>query len=148
MLSEDVMLGSTMISLDPRDWWVDDTCGCLIGMGMAARGLNDQSAASKEARYLAVVRAYPWLAESLSVPKLLSEAKGRTAEEYLAMWAWHGTAKVAAIISCMAYMVKEGSLTLEQAVDWIRANEPKEPEVQTETQEVRDDACVGSFDGR
>jgi hypothetical protein len=75
---------------------------------------------------------WPWLENYVTAPEFLSRGHIDTwdikpGNSYYAEW----------IISAIAWQVKNGVTTLEEAVDWIRSVEPQEPtETTTETTDV------------
>jgi hypothetical protein len=146
-LSESVMLGSTQIKLS-GDVYMGRNCGCLLGMGMKAQGVDLLAAgfvtASDQENEIA--QRYPWIMKLFTVPKtqrivsLPSEATG-VIKRY--SFVRNNTeAKAKDIISLWAIMVAEGVATIEQAVDWIRENEPQETEKEAPQTNMEEPVCV------
>ena len=130
-LSEAILLGSTQLSLDPRFWLCNDG-GCLIGMGGYAAGvryIEDWEERQSSADEIEQIKAiWPWISEDRDVPQFLQELPRYSMVYPYFFVDQRGRDKVKAIISSMACHIKVGHMTLEQAVDWIRENEPQEPE--------------------
>jgi hypothetical protein len=118
-----------MIQLDPSNWYVArQHCGCLIGMGIAASGVqfevredaDPQDGLSTEE----ILSVFPWLRTEAPVEKIPKKIFGPLA-------GWAGGSGLypncfASIISVMAHMVYRRQMTLEEAVDWIRSVEPQD----------------------
>lgn len=102
-LSEAVLLGSTLIKLDPHYWLDQCFGGCLIGMAMAAEGYQHSDASP-------AIKKWPWLEQ-------LEPAKGD--------WEWEWSLSVLSKISRLAYRVWNRDLTLEAAIMEIRALEDR-----------------------
>jgi hypothetical protein len=102
-LSEAMMLGYTMVKFDPRVYLIEG-CGCLSGAALAATGkefgMPDH-----------ILAEWPWLDVEFDHPL----AAGMRS-------------KALHIIDALAFAVERGEWTIEQAADWIRQNEPAEPE--------------------
>ncbi len=137
-LSEAVLLGSTNLRLEPKVWQ-SPVCACLIGMGLSAMGREpreDQAGTRNDA-----IAMLPWLADGFAIPSILA---GNHLVGYftrISVWGVNKPGQLSAwqIISALAYEVKDGIITLEQAIDWIRENEPQEPEVvQPEAKEAEE----------
>lgn len=105
-LSEAIMLGSTVIKLDPGCWLIDGKRGCLCGMAyFAATGKRDAS-------YEQVVKFWPWLQKTeLIPPRWATRNRGEQRS-------------AAAVISDIALDVCDGHVPLEKAVAWIETQEP------------------------
>jgi|SRR5579871_1405445 len=112
-LSEAIMLGRVLVNFTHHKWYSRDTnCGCLIGMGMAAVGVPEGVGLVTDEEVAAM---WPWLRERREAPDGLEVGYYRT-----------NYPNAAGIISDMAYLISQGEMTLEQAVEWIRQNEPQE----------------------
>jgi hypothetical protein len=73
---------------------------------------------------------WPWLVGNFSVPLIV---KNSTTEPTLFRHVKNQYESLGySIISFLAYMVKSGEISLEQAVDWIRSVEPEEPKTEAE----------------
>ena len=102
--SDLVVLGSTIIEFDPAVY-LQDNCGCLIGMAAAAKtGLLDLVDGE-------VWKIFPWLHEKRYLPCPVCGVPYFTAS---------------ASISCMAVHMWCEKITFEQALDYIRSIEPQE----------------------
>ena len=120
-LSEAILLGSTTAPpLNNTSWKT-----CLIGIGMHALGKDNIG------NHEAMLR-YPWLREDYEMPAHLFAGSGRGRKL---------TARQ--IITGLATQIECGSISLEQAVDWIRSVEPEEPANAAVTGE-REAEAVGS----
>lgn len=118
-LSDEIVLGSSLITLNPATWLRKD-CGCFIGMAAKSRGAVDSFPGS-------VFTAYPWLIKRFPVPQeLWNRFLSSTHIE-----AAH------CIISVYAWAVHMGDCTFEQAIAWIRANESEEQFAEP----VREESC-------
>jgi len=128
-LSEAIVLGSTQINFDPFVFlFINENgfnrepapCGCLLGMAMYADGERQDGAISFHYRW-------PWLFRQFPVPEIVGE-----------IYHDRNMASAEAIISTMAFKVKAETITFEQALQWIRDNEPQEevPVSITETEAV------------
>lgn len=96
--SEAIMLGSTVIKLNPYRWLMCGK-GCLCGMAYFAATGN------KEGDYAEIIAMWPWLSNDVKY-------KGQQ-ESYISA------------VSRLAHDVDDREITLEQAVDWVRKHEPK-----------------------
>jgi hypothetical protein len=141
-LSDAIVLGSTEINFKPHYWMCEDG-GCLLGMGGYAAGvrytpLEKRGSFSDEIEQITAL--WPWLATFFEMPQWLRDLPAHGLPYYFNQHdpARFWRAKV--IISIMACHIKEGHMTMEQAINWIRENEPKEevvqPEIKTEEVEV------------
>jgi hypothetical protein len=144
-LSEAIMLGSTQLRFEPKYWMCEDG-GCLLGLGGYALGVRYEADYNK--RILdehvdeigQITAIWPWINDKFEIPKFLKDLPpyddthpfGYVTQNCQSPYFAKG------IISIMAVQIKLGNMTLEQAVDWIRENEPQEaeiqPEVKTETE--------------
>ena len=101
-LSDAIVLGSALIRFEPSCFYVPrGNCGCIIGMGEAAMGAMS---------VLSYKKLWPWLSKPMP---------GKPLHSY------------AAEIGRRAYCVQEGTMTLEEVVDWVRSVEPAEEENKT-----------------
>jgi len=131
-LSDAIVLGSTGVKLDPKNWLnidpLGNKCGCLIGMGLFAKlGDNAYMELSGTAPK-AILQEWPWLGDYRDVPDasdLPSAIKSERAIE---------------IVSALARRLALGRVSFEEAVEWIRQNEPKEEEVNGGS---KDTSCTG-----
>jgi hypothetical protein len=142
-LSDKIVLGSTFVKLNPSRWY-SRGCGCLIGMGMAADESTLFFSQDADMQEELILQKYPWLALCFRPPVLpqlppFALAILRGAEvlppehPFNKIQQWQ-SARALDIISYMAYLVKHGSMTLEEAVDWIRSVEPQEPQPDAQQQ--------------
>lgn len=116
-LSDAILLGSTLIKLNAGIYLSDyDNCGCLIGMGVKAIGKTGKDIL-RDGEF--VLSDYPWLFKKFQVPDDMHH-KCYPIPGFM-------------LIGLMARMIESGTYTFEQALDWIRANEPAE-ETETEVQ--------------
>jgi hypothetical protein len=118
-LSEAIMLGTGTVEFDSCDW-----NHCLIGVGLGALGVT------KGCRIESVSR-WPWLRKPFAVPRKIQETKvfGPFGDHD---WFYRAKTEALYIISAFATRIDAGVCTLEEAVAWIRENEPQETEVQPE----------------
>ena len=101
-LSEAIALGRTLVR--PTYWTFLTPCmaeGCAIGMGLAAIGYTWEW---KHPPSVQAEKEWPWLMDR-------HPETGNTYRSH---------------ISVKFYEVGQGRLTLDQLIDWVRANEPKE----------------------
>lgn len=128
-LSDEIVLGSSLITLNPATW-LQDNCGCLIGMAAKSRGTTEFVPS-----YIRSV--YPWLEKEFPVPP---DLRTRFCES-------QRTAQACSIISVYAWAVYMGDCTFENAIGWIRANEPESEERVAEqvaeqlAEPVREESC-------
>jgi hypothetical protein len=107
--SEAWVLGSTMIKFNAH-LFLSCGKGCLRGTAyFAATGKRVMGPGDD-------IAVWPWLNNKFAcpIPYPFSECLGTATE-------------AAYIINGLAYAVERGEWTIEQALDWIRANEPSEP---------------------
>jgi hypothetical protein len=69
---------------------------------------------------------WPWLEHYFPVPEFLGLLPEYTPNQYRHIYPGMRS-KAASIIGHMANRVQLGHMTIEQAADWIRANEPPDP---------------------
>lgn len=106
-LSEAINLGRHLITLSP--WvWSRGNRGCAICMGVAAIGKMAEWELDRNKRF----EYWPWLMNT--APH--SEALNRTEETFSSRVSW------------MAREVKDGNMTLDMLIDWVRSVEPAEKE--------------------
>jgi hypothetical protein len=129
LLSDAIMLGSTQTRLDSSIWYSkENQCGCLIGMGLFGSGAT-KYVDDMEMDTELVIRTFPWLGENrFEMPEQVRTFKVKHGFTIPCVGFGSGFQEGSAIeiISGMARMIKCGLWTLEQAVDWIRQNEPAE----------------------
>jgi hypothetical protein len=104
--SDALVLGSTMIKFTPANFLC---CGhgCLRGAAyFAATGKNEIPINGDSV-------IWPWLDNEVPCPPGLRYCCSVGPAKY--------------VINEIAYAVERGEWTIEQALDWIRANEPSEP---------------------
>jgi hypothetical protein len=101
-LSEAMMLGGTVHKLDSGSW----EC-CLLGVSVQALGADNHSNLEAAARW-------SWIDDDFAAPESLL--------------AFCGNLQGRIIISNLSCRVQDGTITLEQAVDWVRSVEPSEPD--------------------
>ena len=141
-LSDAIMLGSTKTKLNPDRWLTSDGTGCLIGIGISAicelhdiptwGGLDNE-----------ILVRFPWLRQDFPVPEI---AKGHDdVWGHLNGFKFTDLARAVDIISRMAYLVKAGRMTLEQAVDWIRSVEPPDPPAEVPAIDVACNDCANRW---
>ena len=112
-LSDAIALGRTLITFDPSVWAnTEKNCGCAVGMGAAAIGKlslleNDAHALWKYFPILAVNHPMPEIAVRKEIPAVRIGELMRT--DF--------------IVSVIARNVKDGSVTLDQLIDWVRGVE-------------------------
>ena len=146
LLSDAIMLGSTHTTLDSTIWYSkENQCGCLIGMGLFGSGATkDVDDTEMDSEF--VIRTFPWLGENrFEMPEQVRFFKVKHGFDIPCVGFGSGFPEGAAIeiISGMARMIRNGEWTLEQAVDWIRQNEPAEtPEEKREIVEAFCDNLV------
>lgn len=127
-LSDAIVLGASLVKLTPTKWLTSDDCGCFIGMAAKAIGITSCVDLMET--------IHPWLKnQSFPIPTfMLGSAKA-------AWYQTHGWQSVAdpegeigipsagslygwQIITIMAFMVHDGSLSFDAAIAWIREHEP------------------------
>jgi hypothetical protein len=107
-LSDAMVLGSTQVKFDPTVW-LDNRCGCLIGMALYAIGYDVGSS-------IEAMEEWPWLLEWRDGP---FEDDGVDLRFPMGR-------PPCFIFSEMANRIAGGVMTFQQAVDWVKANEPEE----------------------
>jgi hypothetical protein len=128
--SDSVVLGLSIINFNPNIY-LNDGCGCLIGAAYSA----DTGVRNEE--YRQVVNRYPWLKQYFEIPEIVAQSRYRIPVfgEEVSKDKKQGSANY--IISNFAAMIKDGAATLDQAIAWIKANEPQET-----TPTVNETDCV------
>lgn len=132
MFSDHVILGSTLITLNPRSWLentgIDTYCGCLIGMAARSEGQTHTSPERISYRY-------PWLSAFLLIPKVI-----QCSVYWEQTWPMAGPdgmripgyARAWIILSIFAFEVKSERVSFEEAIAWIKSVELREPLIATE----------------
>lgn len=123
-LSDAVMLGQGLVKFNPIIF-LSDGCGCLSGAGYAA------ATGKREGDLYDILAKWPWLRQTFDTPTILFD--GFHARDFPTDTG-HG------MITLFALYIQQGHNTLEQAVDWIRQNEPQEDEAPTCTEIQHDEA--------
>jgi hypothetical protein len=127
-LSEAMMLGSTITKIDSSAWNT-----CLLGVSVSAEG------AKNFGNFEAKIR-WPWIStERVAVPDFLKVPCSIPGHLF---WHTHESANAEPqyIISCAAFHVENGDLTVDKVADWVRSVEPKEPKPRTESEQAALDA--------
>jgi hypothetical protein len=102
--SEQVVLGSTLIEFAP-EVYLEDGCGCLIGMAGAALGEKD----FQTGEYEKLEEHWPWMCEKRLIACPVC---------YVVHPCYRAS------ISCVAYHVHQSRWTFDQALSYIRSIEP------------------------
>lgn len=133
-LSDRIVLGSTQVKLNPKIW-LENNCGCLLGMALQAVGFDkavmyefntEELAALRKDSKAAIIEEVPefkWLRNELKVPEVLRQYTPANALTGLE------------IISLFAYAVEAKNATFNQAIEWIRSVEPPDEGVQISQKE-------------
>ncbi len=114
-LSDAVVLGLGLVKFSP-DCFLTDGCGCLIGAGYAA------DTGKLEENYEKITLHWPWLLLRMPVPVSLGQnmylVSGYDSKTH--------SAPVVDIISAMATLIGRKEFSLDDAIAWIKANEPQD----------------------
>jgi len=103
--SEHIVLGSTLVKFKSCVF-LQEGCGCLIGMAGASLGETDLGGRASADR---ITELFPWLTKMRVVRCPVCSV---TQYSYCES------------VSCVAYHVEVGEMTFEQALDYIRSIEP------------------------
>lgn len=106
-LSDAVVLGLSLVEFTP-DCYLNAGCGCLIGAGYAA------STGKTSEYYRRVISEWPWLTQKFPVPNVIKKYEAER------------DATADSIISSFAHLLAWKVVTLDECIQWIKANEPKD----------------------
>jgi hypothetical protein len=129
-LSEAIALGRNNTKLNHTTWLSkNQECGCLLGIGFSATTRGHELAGIEYVGWDELDKQWPWISEFRQMPHSLLPRFFNIQD-----------CSATDIISCLAEAVGCGHITFDQAIDWIRENEPQE--TQEEKREMVETFCA------
>ena len=136
-LSEAMMLGHTRYKLNPELWACEDG-GCLLGVAGYAAGVQFTEEGDED--FERIIDRWPWLINHVTSPAFAFDCGQSHLFSHLHNYPFENAAYC--FISCLAFELKNGVVTIEQVVDWVRSVEPSEPEPVEFTTPVTEAVCA------